>query len=122
MLQMTKPTENRLDLELAGPMDSEMMRVALDDLLAKSEGIEHGTMLYNILDFEMPTAGALGIELMRLPELFGLLRRFDKCAIVSNTTWLRTVAEFEGMLIPRLEIKAFEVKDTAAAEAWLDAF
>ena len=68
----------------------------------------------------MPTAGALVVEFSRLPGLFGLLRRFDRCAVLSNRTWLRTIAEFEGMLIPGLEIKAFEYADTEAAEAWLE--
>ncbi len=121
MLKITKHSANRLDLELSGPLDSELMKLGLEDLLAKAEGIEHGRMLYSIFDFEMPTAGALGVELMRLPELFGLLRRFDKCAVLSNEMWLRTVAEFEGILIPGLEIKSFEFKDAETAEAWLDA-
>ena len=122
MLKITKQNTHRLDLELSGPLDSELMKLGLDDLLAKSKDIEHGRMLYTIHDFEMPTAGALVVELMRLPELFGLLGRFDKCAVLSDTKWLRTVAEFEGILIPGLEIKAFEPHESNAAEAWLAKF
>ena len=59
MLKITKPSQNRLDIELRGPMDAETMALALDDLVAQSEGIEHGRMLYSIPEFEWPTAGAL---------------------------------------------------------------
>ena len=120
MLKIAKRDTNRLDLELSGPLDSELMQLGLDELVAQADGIEHGRMLYSILDFEMPTAGALGVELMRLPQLLGLIRRFDKCAVLSNEMWLRTIAEFEGILIPGLEIKSFEFKDAEAAEAWLE--
>lgn len=120
MLTVTKISDDRLDLELTGMLDADMMALALDDLIEKSEGIEHGKMMYSIPEFEMPTAGALAIELTRLPGLFGLLHKFDRCAVLSNRTWLRTIAEIEGMMIPGLEIKAFEYKDAEAAEAWLE--
>ncbi len=120
MLTVTKISDDRLDLELTGMLDADMMALALDDLIEKSEGIEHGKMMYSIPEFEMPTAGALAIELTRLPGLFGLLQKFDRCAVLSNRTWLRTMAEIEGVMIPGLEIKAFEYKDAEAAEAWLE--
>lgn len=120
MLKVIKRSKNRLDLELSGPLDSKLMKIGLEDLLEKAQGIERGKMLYSILDFEIPTAGALGIELMRLPQLFALIRRFDRCAVLSNEMWLRTIAEFEGVLLPGLEIKSFEFKDFEAAVLWLE--
>lgn len=120
MLTVARTADDRLDIELTGMLDADMMALALDDLVEKSEGIEHGKMMYSIPEFEMPTAGALAIELTRLPGLFGLLQKFDRCAVLSNRTWLRTMAEIEGVMIPGLEIKAFEYKDAEAAEAWLE--
>ena len=119
MLTVNRTADDRLDIELTGVLDADLMALALDDLIEKSEGIEHGKLMYSIPEFEMPTAGALVVEFSRLPGLFGLLRRFDRCAVLSNRTWLRTIAEFEGMLIPGLEIKAFEYGDSEAAETWL---
>lgn len=121
MLEIRKPAPNRLDLELRGALDADAMRAGLDDLLAKAEGVEHGAMLYTIPEFAMPTLGALGVELERLPKLFGLLGKFDRCAVLSDAAWLRTAAEVEGALIPGLEIKAFALDQTEAAEAWLAA-
>lgn len=119
MLTITKPRQNRIDIELRGTLDAETMRVALDDLIAKSEDVTNGRMLYKIPEFSMPTLGAIGVELKRLPKLFGLLGKFDRCAVLSDAGWIRTGAEIEGALFPGIQIKSFELDDTEAAEAWL---
>ncbi|PRY77535.1 SpoIIAA-like protein [Yoonia maritima] len=119
MLKITSPKANRLDIELHGGIDADTMRMALDDLIAKSEGISDGKMLYTITDFSLPTLGAIGVEFARLPKLFGLLGKFDKCAVLSDAGWLRTAAEVEGALIPGLKIKSFELAQIDDAEGWL---
>ncbi len=119
MLTITKPSPNRVDIDLNGGLDVEIMTAGLDDLIAKSEGVQHGRLLYRITDFAMPSLGALGVEVTRLPKLFGLLSKFDRCAVLSDAAWLRTAAEIEGAIFPGIEIKSFEMADVDAAEAWL---
>lgn len=121
MLKITSPAPNRVDIEFSGTLDAEAMRAALDDLFEKSEGVTNGQMLYRITDFSMPSLGAIGVELQRLPKLFGLLGRFDRCAVLSDAGWLRTASEIEGALIPGIEIKSFALNETEEAEAWLAA-
>lgn len=120
MLTITKPSANRLDLALSGSLNADQMRAGLEKLIAGAEGISGGKMLYTIGDFELPTMGALGVELQLMPKLFGLLGKFDRCAVVSDTAWVRTAAEVEGALIPGLEIKSFPNASMQAAEEWLD--
>lgn len=119
MLSITKVARDRLDIELKGTLDSAAMAAGLDDLIAKAEGVTNGRMLYRIPEFAMPTAGALVVELQRLPKLFGLLGKFRRCAVVSDAAWIRTAAEIEGAVIPGLAIKSFELDQTEAAEVWL---
>ena len=119
MFTVTPNGTNRLDIDFSGKLDSDEMKVALDELASKSEGIEHGRMLYRIGDFRLPTLGAMGIELARLPSLFGLVRKFDRCAVLADQEWLKKISEIEGALIPGLDIKGFKLDDTEAAEAWL---
>lgn len=119
MLAITKPLPNRLDIELCGALDAEAMRSGLDDLIAKSEDVTNGQMLYKIPEFTMPTLGAFGVELKYLPKLFGLLGKFDRCAVLSDASWIRTAAEIEGALFPGIVIKSFELHDLEAAEGWL---
>jgi hypothetical protein len=120
MLNVSKPSANRVDIELSGALDAEAMRSVLDHLIEKSESITHGKMLYTISDFEMPTLGAMAVELHRMPKLISLTCKFDKCAVLSDTAWIRTAAEIEGAVIPSLAIKGFALADAKAAEAWLD--
>jgi hypothetical protein len=120
MLNVSKPSANRLDIELSGALDADAMRSALDHLVAQSVGITKGKMLYKIFDFEMPTLGAMAVELYRMPELFGLIGKFEKCAVLSDTAWIRSAAEIEGVVFPSLEIKSFALADTKTAESWLE--
>jgi len=119
MLKIHKTASNRVDVELGGALDAEMMRVGLDELIAASEGIEGGGMLCRIPTFAMPTFGAIMVEMGRLPALFGLLGKFTKCAVLTDAAWLQTAAEVEGWMIPGLKIKAFDMAHAEAAEAWL---
>ncbi|MBM2576429.1 STAS/SEC14 domain-containing protein [Jannaschia sp. Os4] len=120
MLTVTKPAPHRLDVTLRGALDAEGMRAGLDDLLEMAEGIVGGRMLYRIPEFAVPSLGALGVELSRLPRLLRLLDRFERCAVLSDSAWLRRVAEVEGALVPGLEIAAFPLEAEAEAVAWLD--
>lgn len=119
MFKVTKTAENRLDIEMSGKLDSEQMKVGLDDLLRASQGIEHGQMLYDVVDFHLPSIGAIGVEFSRLPAMFGLIKKFNKAAVLTDKNWLKKVSELEGALYPNLEIKGFGRDQREQAEAWL---
>ncbi len=120
MFKVTQRGDHRLDIELSGRLDSDEMKAALDDLIDKSDAIENGKMFYDIIDFNMPSINAIAIELSRLPELFGLIKKYSKVAVLSDTSWIKKASELEGMLIPGLDIKAFDREQRADAEKWLE--
>ena len=120
MFHVTRIGDKRIDVDFSGKLDSIEMRFALDELMRKSEGISHGQMLYRIGDFDIPTLGAMGVELARIPQLFRFIRRFDRCAVVSNKDWLRRASEIEGALFPGLAIKAFDENQNTEAHNWLE--
>jgi hypothetical protein len=119
MLTITKPSPNRVDIELSGKIESDEMARGLDDLLEKSKDVNAGVMMYRITSFAFPDLGAIAVEMTRLPKLIGLLGRFDRCAVLSEAAWIRSAAEIEGALFPGIEIKAFDLTDGDDAEAWL---
>ena len=119
MLTITKPSADRVDITLDGKIDADIMRTALDDLIAKSDGVKGGKMLYRITNFELPTLSAIAVEFTRLPKLFDLLGAFDKCAVLSDSDWLKKAAEIEGALFPGIEIKSFGLDQQDVAEEWL---
>jgi len=119
MFKVTRVDENRLDIEMSGRLDSAQMDKALDELVDKSEGIENGRMLYDIVDYNLPSFGAIGIELSRLPSMLGFMNKFDRAAVLTDEAWLKLASEIEGALYPGLEIKAFSRDRKKEAEAWL---
>ena len=110
---------DRLDIQLSGKLNAEEMKIALDELVDKSKHIENGKMLYEVIDFHLPSLTAISIEFSRLPAMLGLMKKFNRAAVLTDKVWLKKVSEFEGALFPGLEIKAFDRDQKAEAEAWL---
>jgi hypothetical protein len=119
MFKVIQNGTNRLDLEMSGKLDAKEVKIALDELVNKSENIENGKMLYDVIDFRLPSLGAIAIEFSLLPAVFGLLKKFDRTAILTNKTWLQKLSELEGVLYPGLKIKSFNRDQREEAEAWL---
>ena len=119
MLNISKIGNNRIDVEFGGKIDSAQMTKVLEEMFAAIEGMEHGRMLYRIGKLEMPTMGAIAVELSKLPKIFQLLRRIDRIAVVCDQDWIQTWAEIEGKLIPGLEMKSFDLDDEDEALEWL---
>ena len=119
MFKVNQNGKNRLDIEMRGKLDADGMRTALDELASKAENIENGVMLYDVVDFHIPSLGAIGIEFSRLPSMLKLVKRFDRAAVLTDKSWLKKASELEGALFPGLEIKAFDRDQRAEAEEWL---
>jgi len=119
MFRVTQNGMNRLDIEMSGKLNSEEMKIALDELAIKSKNIKNGKMLYDVIDYHLPSLGAIVIEFSRLPSMLGLMKRFNRAAVLTDKTWLKKISEFEGTLFPGLEIKAFNRNQKEEAEAWL---
>jgi hypothetical protein len=121
MLKVKKTSPKRVEIDLKGELDAASMAIGLDELIAVSADVENGQILYRIPTFAMPSLSALAVEFTRLPSLISLLSKYDRCAVLTDVEWLRSAAEFEGVLIPGFEVKAFALDDEAAALVWLDA-
>ena len=119
MFKVKKTDRNRIDIELSGKLNSEEMRIALNELEDKSKDIEKGIMLYDVVEFHLPSLGAIVIEFSRLPSMFGLIKKFRKAAVLTDKNWLQKASELEGFLIPGIEIKAFNRDQRTDAESWL---
>ena len=119
MLTVERMDETMIRLELSGQLDATEMEVALDRLIDETKDMKDGKLLYVIDDFEIPTLGAMMVEMKKLPALFSMIGRISKAAVCADEAWIRTVAEWEGVLFPGLEIKGFEENAEEEAKAWL---
>lgn len=120
MFQVIKKSDNRVDLKISGTIDSKEMASGLDQLIAATESMNNGKMLYTIHDIHMPTLGAIGVEMKRIPKLFSLVHNIDYAAVIADKTWMQKASEVKGALFPGLEIKAFSPGQETEAESWLD--
>ncbi|MCX2780360.1 SpoIIAA family protein [Microbulbifer thermotolerans] len=121
MFDVKRVADNRLDIIFSGKLDAEEMKRALNVLVEQSDGIENGTMLFDVIEYYLPSLEAIGIELARLPEMLRFIRKFNKAAVLTDQNWIAKISELEGALIPGLHIKAFTRAQRAEAEAWLNA-
>ena len=60
----------------------------LDELVAKNEGIENGKMLYEVIDYQLPTLDAITLELSHMPEMFWSYKTLPASRGVVHKTWL----------------------------------
>ena len=97
MFKVTTNGINRLDIELSGKLDAEEMKITLDELVNKSNDIENGKMLYEIIDFHLPSLGAIGIEFSRLPSTFSLIVRRQNLLNLELPELRDTLAHQVGM-------------------------
>lgn len=120
MVTVDRAGEKRLNVSLSGQLDTEGMVAVLDALLENAEGIEDGCLLFDVVDYHLPSFGAIAVDLWRLPHVLGFIRRFSRIAVLADQTWLQAMSEWEGRLIPGLSIKAFKRSEKVVANLWLD--
>jgi len=119
MFEITRKGADRLDITMSGKLNAEEMKTALDELVDKSEKIENGRMLYDVIDFHLPSLSAIAIEFSRFPAMFKWIRKFRRAAVLADRSWIKKVSELEGSLIPGLDIKVFDRNRRTEAEIWL---
>lgn len=119
MFTVEKAHEDLLHIEISGKVTADEMVKGLDTLLPLTAEMEDGRMLALYHDIELPEAGAIFEEMKRLPQLFGVIGRVKKVAVLSDQKWIRDMAELEGMVLPGTTIRGFEVNERARAEAYL---
>jgi len=82
MFIVTRNGNDRLDIQMSGRLHAAEMKIALDELVSKSKDIEKGKMLYDVVDFHIPSLNAIVIEFSRLPSMFGFLKKFKRAAVL----------------------------------------
>lgn len=48
-----------------------------------------------------------------------LQKKIEKVALVTDMSWIRTMAEASSSMIPGISLKAFKFEDTEAAKTWI---
>ena len=121
MMNTIKVSSNRVDVEFSGKIDRDQVKKVLDNMFAEIVDMEHGLLMYRVGELEMPTIGAIAVELKNLPKIFRLVQKIDRITVVYDQGWIQTATEIKGKLIPGLGMKSFDLGKENAAIEWLEA-
>lgn len=58
-------------------------------------------------------------QFRRVGEVLRRAHDIDRCALITDSNWIRNSAKIEGAVIPGLELMAFEPEEATAAKKWL---
>lgn len=75
MFSIRQPGRNRLDMTMSGRLNTGEMRSSPDELATRSMHIRDGQLLYEVVEFYLPTPAAIQLEFSRLPSMRGFLKK-----------------------------------------------
>lgn len=106
-------------VDVTGKIDGLAMETGLEVFFASTPGREHLDILYRVHDVDLPTLGAIAVELQYLPALFGVLARMRKVALIADQHWVEVAAKAEAGIFRSIEFGFFKPGQELAAREWL---
>lgn len=119
-----------IDLSFDAPIAHMMIKGTLNDedvgtVKAWFDSITEHRDSYDIsiemVKMDFPDLGAARKTFLSVANLLRGLHEADKCAVVTDSAFLRSSAKIEGAVIPGLEMEGFKFEEAAKAESWLEA-
>ena len=106
-------------VDVTGTIDAISMETGLEAFLAATAGLDHLDILYRIHGMDLPTLGAIAVELQHLPALFGVLARMRKVALIADRHWIEVAAQAEAGIFRSIRLAVFQPGQELEARAWL---
>lgn len=98
--------------------DIERVWASMDAALDESDSIG---LYVEVVHLTGVTLAGLVKDLTLGLKNLGKLKHFERIAVVTDATWIRTAASIEDKLFPGIDIRTFETAEDEAAVAWLTA-
>ena len=110
------PGSNVVEIDCSGSIDADQM-VRCRETLERAVA-EHGKLRllarYGEVDLRHSEARAFWEDLKNVP----LIRHVERCAIVAEERWMRTISDVAGPILP-CELRTFTPAQEAEAQAWV---
>ena len=108
-------------LTVTGPVQQVEANAALEWFQQLSEA-EHEYQLYlEMPKMHFPDLGSVRKSFMTLATMMRGLEDCGRCAVVTDSPFLRSSAKVEGTALPQMELDTFGIVELAQAETWLEA-
>lgn len=120
MFKTRQMKPNQIETRIGGKISAQEMARGFDTLLPMTRKLVDGKVLLIYDDIGLPEPAALVEEMNRLPQLFEALTHLKKIAVLSDHGWIRKAAEYEGMALSGVCVRAYPTKSRNLAEAFLN--
>lgn len=117
--------DNIIHLNITGPIARESLDAGLDWIESAQNNAETDEANDNFaLRVDLPEdrfdgLGQLSQQFKRVGTVMRHAKAADKCAVMTDSTFIRNSARIEGSVIPGMEVRAFDLDETTPAERWL---
>lgn len=114
--------DNVVQMSVNGPMTSETVQSSFEWI--ENVQSQHATNdnLQICVEMQADNFSDLAEASQQFRRVGDVLRRahdIDRCALITDSTWIRNSAKIEGAVIPGLELMAFAPENAETAEKWL---
>ncbi|GHB01197.1 hypothetical protein GCM10009069_25040 [Algimonas arctica] len=108
-------------LSVNGPVDREETIQTIEWFETLGESQDSYQLYLEIPKMHFPDLGSVRKTFLSLADIMRGLEACEKCAVVTDSPFLRSTAKIEGTAMPQMEVDSFGIVDLARAEDWLEA-
>lgn len=111
-----------VQMSVNGPMTSETVQSTFEWIENVQSETATNDNLQICVEMQADNFSDLAEASQQFRNVGQVLRRaheIERCAVITDSTWIRNSAKVEGAVIPGLELMAFSLEETDTAEKWL---
>jgi len=106
-------------MSVSGTVSQEEMAESLGWFSDVAESNDNFNMCVDMAKSDFDGLGEVRKGFTRVADVLRAVPSVDKCAVLTDSMFLRNSAKVEGAVIPGLEIEAYKIEDIAPAVSWL---
>ncbi len=114
-----KLEDNVVFMKVSGEVSKEEMTQSLNWFETVANANDNINICVDMAKDDFDGLGELRQEFVRVGQVLRTVPDADKCAVVTDSQFLRNSAKVEGAVIPGLEIRTFAADESSPAETWL---
>lgn len=116
-----KLEDNVAYMTVSGKLTDDDLEMTLDWIETVSEKAKGANLCVDMAKMDFPDLKAVKDSFVRLGHVLRYDNGFKKCAVLTDSPFLRSTAEIEGAVIPNLTIQAYQLEALPQAVNWLKA-
>lgn len=108
-------------LTVTGPATKAEIDHAMEWFETLGDAQDEYQLYLEIPKMHFPDLGSVRQTFLSLANIMRGLDSCERCAVVTDSPFLRSTAKIEGTALPQMEVDSFGIVELAEAEEWLEA-